>query len=132
MGDPRNWTDRKVAQVRAANAAADKAELATCELYDHGPDLMALPLTPCTTFNYLHFQQVDVECIGCLRVRRLPWAALARTAVSHDPWWQVFRVLLCDDCGHGPKEVRFQKDAQERAKWGRIARTPAPPRRRLV
>ena len=117
--------------MRAENAAADKAELATCELYDHGPDVLALHLSPCTTFNLMHFDQVRVQCAGCLRVRELRWPDLARTRLSHDPWRLAFRTALtCNVCHHGPVEIAFYGDQPGGGaqKMGRISRRPAPVR----
>ena len=109
MGDPRNWTDRKVAAVRSENAAADKAQLATLELHDQGPDMMVGSLTPCTTFNYLRYE-ARVQCAGCHRTRDLKWQDFARTRISHEPWHVLFRTMLtCDACHHGPLEIRFSR-----------------------
>ena len=67
MGDPRNWTDRKVERVRRANAEADREQLAAVTFYSHGPhDLSFLAMHPCTTFTRLHLE-AHATCHGCGR-----------------------------------------------------------------
>lgn len=129
MGDPRNWTDRKVDAVRSANAAADRAELRTCTLYDHGPDLEALSLSPCAVMNHLHYT-VRTRCAGCGRETPLLWARLKHTRLSHRPWDEVVRWLVCDRCGSGPAEVRFEKALQGGGRWNKGVISRSPPVRR--
>ena len=131
MGHPGNWSDRKVASVRAQNAAADKAELATCELHDHGPDQMVANLTPCTTFNLMHYG-ATVQCAGCMHRRALAWREFARTRISHEPWHVIFRTAMtCRECDHGPLELSFSRVpvGGGAAATGCISRRPPPQRR---
>ena len=124
MGDPRNWTDRKVAAVRSENAAADKAELATCELYDHGPWWVA-QLTPCETFRNKS-ALAATTCAGCLREERLTWSMLKHTSLSHRTWPEVMRKFTCKHCGSGPREIGFSKGvALDARQTGKLSRRPA-------
>ena len=117
--------------MRAANAARDRAELATCLLHDHGPDVHAANLSPCTTFNLMHYG-VKVQCAGCMRRRELTWPEFARTRISHEPWHVIFRsAIICRECGHGPLELAFSRapTGGGAAAVGRISRRPPPERK---
>lgn len=109
MGDQRNYSDAKLAGIRSKNASRDRAELARCELHDWGPDTMFGNLTPCTTFNLMHYE-VQVTCAGCHRRRELKWSEFARTRISHEPWHVIFRTAItCRQCHHGPMELYFSR-----------------------
>lgn len=110
MGHVGNYSPEKIERLRSANAAADRAALATCELHDHGPDLMFGSITPCTTFNYGGGWTVHVRCAGCLRRREMKWPEFARTRISHEPWHVIFRTaIICSECRHGPQELYFSR-----------------------
>ena len=129
MSHAGNYSRAKIARLRAENASRDKAELATCELHDWGPDMLFGNLTPCTTFNYAQYG-AQVQCAGCNRMRELKWSEFARTRVSHEPWHVLFRTLMtCDVCHHGPMSISFSRALSGGAgQRGCISRRPPPPR----
>ena len=118
MGDPRNWTARKVDSVRRENAAADRERLVEVTLYHHGAAELAdqrgpnfLALHPCDTFRVLRFR-VTATCAGCgLAWEVSPYEMLQDCAYAHRPWPVVMaRVLICPRCTSCPRELRFKND----------------------
>ena len=127
MGDPRNWSPEKVGRLRSANAHADMAEIARCELFDHGPWKVA-QLTPCETFRHRHVF-VGTVCAGCNRREAVSWSQLKHTALSHRTWPEVMRRFSCTACGSGALCTTFQHgtDQARGIKRGRLSRRPPTP-----
>ena len=117
MGDPRNWTARKAASVRAENVAADRQRLHEVTLYactaaerrgQLGPDLFSLH--PCDTFRVFRFV-VEARCMGCLGAWPVARDHFDHSDLAHRPWPSVMGELVCPRCGSVPSELRFKTEA---------------------
>ena len=113
MGDPRNWTARKVGQVRRENSARDRQRLVEVTLYHHsaaalagqaGPNFMVLH--PCDTFRVFRLR-VTATCMGCMAQREVTAAAFDDTPWAHRHWPAVMDKLICERCESCPRELRF-------------------------
>ena len=114
MGDPRNWPERKVARVRAENAARDRDRLREVTFYGHsaaelagklGPDF--LRMHPCDTFRVFRFQ-VTARCMGCNRSWEVKPHQFDDSHLAHRHWPYVIGELICEVCTSCPRELRFK------------------------